>query len=160
MRPTFVTFFFFFLIYSTCAQTHSDPITIKKAFGGYKFLQNNQPLTLKQLGTALQSNPEASKLFQQAKPNATAATIFGFAGGFLVGWPIGTAIGGGKPSWELAGIGAGLIVVSIPFSASFNKKAKAAIDTFNQGIQTSSLHRRTEFKLNVSMSRVGLEIRF
>jgi hypothetical protein len=142
------------------AQSSYDSITIKKIFGGYKFSQNNQPLTLKQLGETMKSNPEASKLFQQAKPNATAATLFGIAGGALVGWPLGTAIGGGKPSWELAGIGAGLIAISIPFSAGFNKNAKAAVAKFNQGTRTSCLEKRTEFKLTFATHRVGLAIKF
>lgn len=30
--------------------------------------------------------------------------ILSYAGGFMIGWPIGTAIGGGKPAWALAGI--------------------------------------------------------
>ncbi len=142
------------------AQSNSDSIATKKIFGGYQFSQNNQALTIKQLGSVLQANPEASKLFQKAKPNATAATIFALAGGALVGWPVGTAIGGGKPSWELAGIGAGLIVISIPFSAGFNKNAKAAVATFNQGTRTSALQRRTEFKLALAANSVGLTIKF
>lgn len=158
MKFIFTSTFLLFFATSTVAQ--SDSIRMTKVFGGYKYSQNNQPLTVKQLGSALQANPEASKLFQQAKPNGTAATIFGVAGGFLVGWPVGTAIGGGKPSWELAGIGAGLIVVSIPFSSAFNKKTKEAVSIYNQGNKTSSVNWNPEFKLNLSMNQVGVAMKF
>jgi ABC-type antimicrobial peptide transport system permease subunit len=161
MRSILTSLLLLFVLTSVSyAQSSSDSITIKKIFGGYKFLQNNQPLTIKQLGETMKSNPEASKLFQQAKPNATAATLFGIAGGFMVGWPVGTAIGGGKPSWELAGIGAGLIAISIPFSAGFNKNAKAAVAAFNQGNRTSTLQKRTEFQLALAATSVGLTIKF
>jgi hypothetical protein len=158
MKFIFTSAFLLFFATSTVAQT--DSIRMTKVFGGYKYFQNNQGLTVKQLGVALEANPEASKLFQQAKPNGTAATIFGMAGGFLVGWPIGTAIAGGKPSWELAGIGAGLIVISIPFSSAFNKKTKEAVSIYNQGNKTSTIRKRTELKFNVSPNQVGVVMKF
>jgi hypothetical protein len=158
MKFIFTSAFIFLLVASNFAQT--DSIRMTKVFGGYKYFQNNQGLTVKQLGIALEANPEASKLFQQAKPNGTAATIFGMAGGFLVGWPIGTAIAGGKPSWELAGIGAGLIVISIPFSSAFNKKTKEAVSIYNQGNKTSTIRKRTELKFNVSPNQVGVVMKF
>ncbi len=150
----------FALTFGSYAQSSSDPITIKKIFGGYIFLQNDQPLTLKQLGETMKSNPEAYKLFQQAKSNATVGTLFAIAGGALVGWPLGTATGGGKPSWELAGIGAGLIVVSIPFASASNKKTKQAVSIYNQGNKTSSVSWKPEFKLNLSMNQVGVAMKF
>lgn len=148
------------LFFAASSFAQSDSIRLTKVFGGYKYSQDNKPLTVKQLGLVLQANPEASKLFQQGKPNGTAATIFGMAGGFLVGWPIGTAIAGGKPSWELAGIGAGLIVVSIPFSSAFNKKTKEAVSIYNHGNKTSSLGRRPELKFNLSPNHIGLVMKF
>lgn len=42
--------------------------------------------------------------------------VFAFIGGGLIGWPIGTLIGGGEPEWILAGIGAGCIAIGIPLA--------------------------------------------
>ena len=56
----------------------------------------------------------------------------------------------------MAGIGAGLIVVSIPISQSFNKKAKQAVDTYNGGLQTSSFWDKNELKL--TMTGNGIEL--
>lgn len=78
----------------------------------------------------------------------------------MVGYPIGTAIGGGDPNWLLAGIGASLIVFSIPLSQSFNTKAKQAIDTYNRGLQTSSSLERSELKFSISGNGIGLVLRF
>ena len=90
----------------------------------------------------------------------TLATIMGGVGGFMVGWPIGTAIGGGEPNWIMAGIGAGLIVVAIPLSQNYNKKAKQAVDTYNIGLMTSSLWDKSELRLSMTGNGVGLTLRF
>lgn len=50
------------------------------------------------------------------------AYIFGFSGGYLIGWPIGEAIGGGDPQWYLAGIGTGLVGVAFLFDVLGKKR--------------------------------------
>jgi hypothetical protein len=82
------------------------------------------------------------------------------AGGFMVGWPIGTAIGGGDPEWAMAGIGAGLIVIAIPLSLKFNKQAKQAVDTYNGGLFTSSFWDKNELIVSMTGNSVGLVLRF
>jgi hypothetical protein len=82
------------------------------------------------------------------------------AGGFMVGWPIGTAIGGGDPEWAMAGIGAGLIVIAIPISSKFNKQAKLAVDTYNGGLPSSSFWDKNELRVSVTGSGIGLALRF
>ncbi|HEY9178263.1 MAG TPA: hypothetical protein VIN07_11250 [Flavipsychrobacter sp.] len=42
------------------------------------------------------------------------ANVLAIPGGALIGWPLGTAIGGGDPEWYLAGIGVGLVAIAIP----------------------------------------------
>ena len=39
-------------------------------------------------------------------------------GGFLIGWPLGTALAGGDPNWTLAAIGAGCVAIAIPRPSS------------------------------------------
>jgi hypothetical protein len=78
----------------------------------------------------------------------------------MVGWPIGTAIAGGEPNWALAGIGAGLIVVSIPFSQKFNKQVKSAVETYNGGLKTSSFWDNRELRFSINANGVGFGLRF
>ena len=47
--------------------------------------------------------------------------LLGGIGGFLVGWTLGTALGGGDPDWTVAGVGAGFIALSIPFAIKVKK---------------------------------------
>lgn len=103
----------------TFGQTASDSISMKKVFGGYQFYQGEQRLNVNQLVNTMKPNNQAYQQIKSAQSTYTLATIIGGVGGFMVGWPIGTALGGGEPNWTMAGIGAGLFVVSIPISQSF-----------------------------------------
>lgn len=136
-------------------QEQADTITLEKTFGGYAFSQNGKRLNMNQLSDALISNPEAYEQYQDAQSSGLAAQLIGSAGGFLVGWPIGTAIGGGEANWNLALIGAGLIAVSIPLNNSYNKRAKQAIDLFNNGPLPDSPSDTEPSKLNVSIQGNG-----
>lgn len=141
-------------------QTVNDTISMKKVFGGYQFYQAGKRLNMNQLVTAMKPDEQAYKQIKSAQSSYTMAMIFSYAGGFMVGWPIGTAIGGGKPNWAMAGIGAGLIVVAIPISQGFNKKAKLAVGTYNHGLQASSFWDKSELKLSMTANGIGLNLRF
>ena len=68
----------------------------------------------------MKDNPEAYQYISKAKSTAGFANVLGFAGGFMIGWPIETALGGGKPNWILAGVGCGFLIITIPISNSAN----------------------------------------
>ena len=144
----------------TFGQTVSDSISIKKVFGGYQFYQGEQRLNMNQLVNSMKPNDLAYKLIKSAKSSYSMAMIFSYAGGFMVGWPLGKAIGGGKPSWAIAGIGIGLFIIAIPINQSFNKKAKQAVKTFNGGLQTSSFWDKSELKLSMTGNGIGLTLNF
>jgi hypothetical protein len=142
------------------AQTAADSISIQKTFGGQKFYQADKRLSMTELKNILRSNDAAYKELRSAQSANTLATIIGGAGGFMVGWPIGTSLGGGKANWVLAGIGAGLIVASIPISQTFNKRSKNAVAIFNRGIKTSSFWDKKELRFSVTAAAMGLTLRF
>lgn len=139
-------------------QTASDSISMKKVFGGYQFYQGEQRLNMNQLVNTMKPNEQAYELIKSAQSTNTMAMILSYAGGFMVGWPVGTAIGGGEPNWSLAGIGAGLIVLSIPISQSSNKTARQAVETFNSGLETSSFWDKNKLKLSLTANGIGLTL--
>ena len=78
----------------------------------------------------------------------------------MIGWPIGTAIGGGKPNWVLAGIGAGLIVIDIPLVKSAEKKLKKAVDTYNSGLSPKPHSQSYDVHLGIVPAGLALVINF
>ena len=141
-------------------QTSSDSIVMEKVFGGYKFYQGGKSLSMNQLVNVMESNEQAYKQMRSAQTTLTLTSVIGFAGGFMVGWPIGAAIAGGEPNWALAGAGAGLIAISIPLSIKFNKQAKQAVDNYNNGLQARSFWVKRELKLAVKGNGLGLMLYF
>jgi hypothetical protein len=123
--------FLLLLLVATTVSAQQSPIEIKKGFGGIKLMQNGQVLRPKMVLDIMKSNPDALAEFKKAKSNFDAGQVLGFIGGALIGWPLGTAAGGGDPNWGLAGAGAGLVLVSIPLSVGYKKHATKAVEIYN-----------------------------
>lgn len=129
-----------FLTTTLIAQVKEGNIELKKSFWGVKIMQDGKELRPKQVLRIMESNPAAHAEFKKAKSNNDAAQVFGAIGGFMIGWPLGTAIAGGDPQWGLAAGGAGFILLSIPFSNGFTKHAKSAIEIYNNSSEPTSRH--------------------
>lgn len=158
MKKTVLIYIFLITVFSSYGQSKSDSIEIKK-FIGTVFQQSGKNLTPRQLLAITKVNEEAYKEMKIAKSNYGVGSVVGFVGGFLVGWPLGTAIGGGKPNWTLAGIGAGLIVVSIPFSIAYTKHAKNAVIIYNNGLQQTGFN-NIDLKIGLTCNGIGIKAIF
>ncbi|HRP30652.1 MAG TPA: hypothetical protein PKV73_02130 [Agriterribacter sp.] len=112
----------------------SDSIDLITGFSGTRFYHHDTPLKMRQLRDVLRSNEQAYMHFNASKSPGAWATILSCAGGFLVGWPIGTAIAGGNPNWALAGVGAGLVAVSVPLNIVANRKLRKAVNAYNAAL--------------------------
>lgn len=150
----------FWVMISFCAngQSISDSITVKRTFGTV-FQQHGKNLTPRMLLDITQSNPEAHNEMKLAKNNFDAGYALGLAGGALVGWPVGTALAGGDPNWTIAAVGAGLIVVSIPFSSAYVKRAKKAASIFNSQLKKLGFN-RMDLKIGCTHHGIGLSLNF
>jgi len=150
-----------FLLLSTTvvAQTSTDTLIIRNnAWTGFTFEQNQRTYTLKEVPALMQNNQQAYDFIQKARTQNTVANVFGFAGGLLVGFPLGVAIAGGDPNWALAAAGAGLIVVAIPIFNSAKKNATKAVQVYNEGIRPQQGNLSVNF--GVTSQGVGLRINF
>ncbi len=149
--------FYCFITFTGLCQTRTDSIEIKKSFGTV-FQQQSRNLTPKQLTDIVKNNPEAYKEMQQAKTNYAAATVFNYAGGFLIGYPLGTTLAGGKANWKLAGIGAGFLALSIPFTSGYTKHAGKAVTMYNKSVVTSL--NKLDVRLRMSGQGLAMQLRF
>ena len=142
------------------AQTDTDSIYLKKVFGSYQFYFHNQKLSLSQIKNVMSSNELAYEQIKAAQSTNAIGMVFAYAGGFLVGWPLGTALGGGEPNWAAAGAGVALIAVTIGVNKSYNIKAKRAVDTYNNGLGATSFWDRSELRVGLTANGGGLIFRF
>ncbi|MFD2247842.1 hypothetical protein [Pontibacter ruber] len=116
------------------AQSQGEIVVKRNAIGNAYFL-NGQLLSRNELLYVLESNPEAKKELKIAYRNNAPATILSYAGGFLIGYPIGAQLGGGEPNWKVAGVGLGLMALSFPFTSAIRKHEHNAISIYNNGLK-------------------------
>ncbi|WP_350292611.1 hypothetical protein [uncultured Croceitalea sp.] len=136
-------------------------IEMQKVSGGYKYSQNGNQLKMRDMVNIMEPNQQAFNFIKKAQSNQSLASVIGFIGGGLVGWPIGTAIGGGDANWALAGVGAALIGVSIPISSSANKKAKQAVEVYNLSLgATAFMGHKTQLRFIANGNGIGLSLGF
>ncbi|HEY3405176.1 MAG TPA: hypothetical protein VGK59_17450 [Ohtaekwangia sp.] len=131
MKKIILSFIFCAVLTSAFSQSTEGNIEMHKSFWGVTFKQDGRQLRPRQVLDIMKDNPEAYAEFKKAKTNYDAGSAFAFVGGFLIGWPLGTAIGGGDPEWGLAAAGAGVLLFTIPFNSGFKKHARNAITIYN-----------------------------
>ena len=127
-----------------CFQSVFSQVSMEKN----KLTKNGQVYKMSQYKEVFQ-NQDAINSFQKHRSNKTVASVFGFAGGFSLGFGLAQALRGeektvttnggtqtvkvekAKGSLAMIGIGVGLIGVAIPFAISSEKNAKKAIQLEN-----------------------------
>jgi hypothetical protein len=158
MKKSIIAGFLLTVFFNLYGQNQPDSITVKNRLGPV-FQQNGTNLTPNKLLTITKSNQEAYSEMKIANNNYLASMVFQLPGGFLIGYPIGAALAGGDPNWTLVAVGAGLVVVSIPFISAYNKHAKNAVSIYNKGLKYSSMV-RPDFKLGITYNGIGFRISF
>jgi len=140
--------------------TNAQQIEVKKSFGEVQLYKDDVRLTMKDTKALMRDHEAAFKELRKANTNKAFSYIFGIPGGALIGYPIGTAIGGGEPEWLLAGIGAGLIVVSIPFISGYNKRARNAVSLYNESVINTTSSFQPDVRFSVKANGLSLVIVF
>lgn len=141
--------------------SNAQEIEMKLSLTGYKFTKNEEHLTWKELLNTTESNVEAYNFIKKAKTNNTVSSVISFAGGFLIGIPIGQSIGKDDPNWNLAYVGGGLAVVSLPFALRALSSAKNGVVTYNESLKSTYHNQfKPEFKITTSGNGLGLRMNF
>ena len=140
--------------------TSAQQIEVRKSFGEVQLYKDYVRLTMKDTKALMRDHEAAFKELQKANTNKVFSYILGIPGGALIGYPIGTAIGGGDPEWLLAGIGAGLVAVSIPFISGYNKRARNAVNLYNEAVTNTTSSFQPDVRFNVRANGASLVITF
>lgn len=126
------------------------------------YIQNDIILNINQLLEITKVNPKAYNKIESAQANNGLAMVLGGAGGFMIGWPLGTSMGGGEPKWILAGVGACIVAIAIPISVGAKRNIKKGVDIYNAGLNKppSTAGIDLDFKLGLSPNGVGIVMKF
>jgi len=140
----------------TFGQSLNDTIIVDKTYGT-SFIYQDKYLNNKQLYNITRSNFEANYEMRKARSALNTSYFLAFTGSYLVGWQLGKAAFGNSPKWSIAGIGAGLIIVSIPFKRSYVIYAVNSVQIYNKGIKDQA--GQHVIKMNLSLSGDGIGIK-
>jgi hypothetical protein len=133
----------------------NQPIEQRKS----AFYLENRVLKPKNMLELMKDNPAALEEMKKAKGNSDAASVFAFLGGGLIGWTLGGLIGPEPPTWGLAAAGAGLILVALPFSSTYVKRATKAKEIYNSSLNQSGYY-PVKMNLGLSDHGFGLTMKF
>lgn len=143
---------------SLYSQGISDTIQIRQSLGT-QYLQHGKMLNPKKMLDIMQGNNGAYSEMIKAKDKYDISMIFGIPGGFFIGYPIGTLIGGGAPNLKLFAVGAALMVTSVVFSVSATKHATTAVGIFNEGLREKA-YLKPKAVFGMCKHGVGVTLRF
>lgn len=113
-------------------QVTPDTIEIRKKALGSVYLKNGNYLNVKQLTSLTKPIKPAHQQIQKAKFTLFFASLFSYVGGGLIGYPIGTAIGGGEPYWGMAAAGVGIGGLGILLGTVTDKQIKKSVTLYNE----------------------------
>jgi uncharacterized membrane protein YkgB len=147
----------FSISFSTFCQTSVDSIHIVKNAWSYTYFTDGYELTPENMKFVMPNNPKSLRYFKKAQTSSIISFGMGYLGRSLIGWPIGTALGGGKLNWIIAIIGCGVVAATIPIVNSSNRNLKKAIDSYNRGVSFAD---KPNIDVNLGLSRNGLGVLF
>jgi hypothetical protein len=123
---------------------------------GAKYEYGGRIVKQKDVEAILSYNRASAEELQKFKSKSGTAGFFGGLGGFMIGYPLGTAAAGGEANWALAGAGLVLAIPGMMIQSSANKHLENAINIYN-GNRVSY---RTDISVFFAMNRVEVFYRF
>jgi len=158
MKQITISIIFCLIAIVSFSQEIADSIEIKQK-NGKAYFQHGERLSHDDLRSLLELNEDSYKEFKKAKANLFPVYLFSFAGGFLIGWPLGSALAGNQPQWWMAAGGVALILGSIPFQINYTKHLYKAVTIYNSNLKKIGVS-STVIEVGLSKDKFGLEIRF
>jgi len=146
---------FFFILLATTAVGQHKPLTMVKGFGAVRFEYDTLTVSARQVSQLLRLEPDAYEAFRRARSNQTVAGIVGAAGGVVLGFAAINSLLTSQMDWRAASVGAGLVLLSVPFERRFRQRATRALDLYNRNASA-----RLVPVWQIGSHGVGVTIRF
>ena len=133
-----------------------DSIRVEEKDGTFSctFYQNNNELNPMSMFGVLEKHPEAEAYANSARLYTYASVGTSAVGGFLIGYPIGSALAGGDFNTPMFASGVGAILVSFTLGVVANSKLSNAVSEFNQTLPNTS------FNYNFEQNKIELSLQF
>ncbi len=148
----------------THGQKKSDKLKLETGFFGNKYYKGVWNISRDKAFSMLSENGEAYNLAIKGEKLQKTGTVISAIGGALIGYTVGSALGGAEdPKWFIAGIGGGIVLISIPIYSTGNKRVHEAIEVYNEEELSAELNQKSlinEITFGAGRNGVGLRLTF
>ena len=134
MKKILLSFYLLLIAMVAMCQNKADSIQIARGSGEF-YKQHGKILTLKELWDVIEKDSSTHDELKKAKTNYYTAMIFGYSGGFCVGFSLGSLLAGGQVNIPLLVVGGVCITVCIPTNSSFIDHTRRAAEIYNRDLK-------------------------
>lgn len=140
---------------------HSQEIEFNRVLFGYRFTQDKERLSWKEVLEKTELYPKSYELIKKSKTQNTISSIASIIGGGLIGAPLGLSISDLDPNWTLAYVGGGFAAIGISLDIIAIRNAKKGTEIYNSTLKSVSLSPfRPKFKIIGNNKGLGLSMNF
>jgi hypothetical protein len=140
------------------AQTTNEiEIIPRKVFKKEAYKRCDIEMTDEQLMKLLKEDPNMKEYYKPLVTSYVFDKILSASAGILILWPLTEAIYEDDPNWNIAYIGVGCALLSVPFDKAFRKKAREAVNYYNSGYQKTS---RVNVDMQFNSTGIGIVMKF
>jgi len=142
----FVIACFALLVASTSVSAQSE-LTYQNGI-----FQNGAKLTPEQVRGVMSSNAEALQQYNSGRSLFVAGQVIAYPSAFLLGWDLGTRLGGGEGNGTLLAVGAVGTVVGLIMGFSGESQIKKSVQLYN----TKTSYNAVPSQLNFGFTQTGI----
>ena len=121
-------------------------------------LQNGTKLNAEQVRAVMSGNNEALELYNSGRSLFVVGQVISYPCAAMLGWDLGTRLGGGNGSGTLLAVGAVGTAVGLIIGASGEKKIKNSVSLYNSKARSNLVSYQVNF--GFTQTGVGLSVRF
>ena len=121
-------------------------------------LQNGVKLKAEQVRKVMSGNSEALELYNSGRSLSVTGSVIAYPCAFLLGFDLGTRLGGGEGNGAVLAVGAVGTVVGLLVGSSGEKKIKNSVLLYNSKAGSNTVACRVNF--GFTPTGVGLSVRF
>ncbi|PKL78657.1 MAG: hypothetical protein CVV25_10735 [Ignavibacteriae bacterium HGW-Ignavibacteriae-4] len=127
---------------------------------GSRYTYQGKQINMNQMLSLMEKDSEEFELMSSGKSTGGLVTVLSTIGGGLIGWPLGTYLGGGEPNWNIALIGGAFVVISIPFAIGADNDIKKAVEMHNLKQALTDNQGNYELRFFATSNGFGLSLQF
>ena len=156
------TLFITLIIMLSFSSIFSQSIDIEDTEGSKTIYSiDGEMLDFEDLTDIVKDNQVSFKLMKSAKYSFVTSRVIAYAGGFMVGYQLGSAFVGRKPNWFLVGTGLWVAGFSLVIKEGGTIKVEKSVLNYNMDMAHSSIDKfKPKFYLRSNVNGVGIVMNF